>query len=102
MVIRLYGYVSVGGARISMDRVRYASMVGLVSQQAGPDMRVWVRPVSHWAGPVMCLVTCGMRYLRELTKLCAYGFQFMFLVLQFSNGRTRDDCRVHITCFRIL
>ena len=41
-------------------------------------------------------------YFEELTKLCAYGFRFMFQVLQFSNERARDDCKAHTTCFCIL
>ena len=44
---------------------------------------------------ILCM--CGMRYLGELTKTCANGFQFMFQVLRFSNGRARDDCREHTT-----
>ena len=58
-----------------------------------------------WKLHVCCMIfydhmLCGI--FRELTKLYAYGFQFMFQVLRFSNGRAQDDCKAHTTCFRIL
>ena len=54
-------------------------------------------------GP-LCVYLCmyGMWYFGELAKLCAYGFQFMFQVLRFSNGRARDDFMAHTTQLRIL
>ena len=64
--------------------------------------RVWMGPVSQWAGPVMYVVMFGMWYLGELTKLCAYGFQFMFQVLLVPRGRARDDCIAHTTWFSLL
>ena len=36
-----------------------------------------------------------MVFLGELTKLCAYGFQFMFHVLVVVKGRAWDDCITH-------
>ena len=41
-------------------------------------------------------------YFGEPTKLCAYGFKFMFQVLQFSKEKAQDGCRAHTICFRIL
>ena len=59
--------------------------------RAGPDAG---------RGP-LCVYLCmyGMWYCGELTKLCAYGFQFMFQVLPSSNGKARDNSRTHITSF---
>ena len=51
--------------------------------QVGPNVRA--RPNGMY----------GMWYLGELTKLYAYGFQFMFKVFPVPQGRASDDCRVH-------
>ena len=48
---------------------------------------------------IVCMV-CGI--LGELTKLCAYGFQFMFQVLLVRRGRARADCIADTTLFHIL
>ena len=53
-------------------------------------------------GAYYVFIMYGMWYFGELTKLCAYGFQFMFQVLRFSNGRARDDFMAHTTQLRIL
>ena len=42
-----------------------------------------------------------MWYVRELTKLCAYGFQFMFQVLPVRKGRARDDHIARTMIFRL-
>ena len=53
----------------------------------------------------------GMWYLGELTKLCAYDFQFMFQVLLVPIGSARVDCiapptwiplsRYHFDCYDV-
>ena len=52
-------------------------------------------------GAYYMFIMYGMWYFGELTKLCTYGFQFMFRVLPVPQGRARDDCRAHTTLFRI-
>ena len=49
----------------------------------------------------MCFLI-GMRYLGELTKLCAYGFIFMFQVFPVPRRRARDNCIAHTTWFPLL
>ena len=39
----------------------------------------------------------GMRCFGELTKIHAYGFEFMFQVLPDRRGRAQDDRIVHTT-----
>ena len=85
-LVCVYTYMiyMLGGAHYaSLGEARY-------TQWAGPNMRVWV-------GPIMFLFMYGMWYFGEITKLCAYGFQFMFHILHDEKGRVRDDCRAHTT-----
>ena len=42
-------------------------------------------------GPSMSFIMYDMWYYGELTKLYAYGFQFMFQVLLVRKGRDQDD-----------
>ena len=44
---------------------------------------------------VLYVVMHGMWHVRELTKLCAYGFQFWFQVLPVAEGRARGDRMAH-------
>ena len=44
----------------------------------------------------------GIWYLGKLTKLYAYGFQYMFQVLLVSAGTARDVCKEQTIRFQIL
>ena len=57
----------------------------------GPVILIWQGPLCELGRGPLCVICFDRQYLGELIKFCAYGFQFMFQVLQSPRGRARDD-----------